>query len=130
MRHPQLLNAASLSPAPAAFAPLVRRCAAADPMAVRQLAARALPPLLAPEELAGALADLAASVAQALCPPPRGQQQQKEGDSDSGGGRPPLNAVHGWLLQLRLLLEGAAAGADVALRELAPALEAAAAQLR
>ena len=36
---------------PAAFLPLVRRCAAARPYAVRQLAARALPPLLFSEAM-------------------------------------------------------------------------------
>lgn len=113
---------ASLIPGlePSAFAPLVRRCAAADPLAVRQLAARALAPLLAPAELAPAISELAALVAAAIC-----------GRSGGAGGAalPPANAVHGWLLQLKLLLEGALESEDVTPQELAPGLAAVAAQL-
>lgn len=124
-RHPQLTLAAALSPPPAAFAPLVRRCAAAEPMAVRQLAARALPPLLGRQELPAALAELAGAVAGTLCPPAAGSEE-----GDGRGRHPPLNAAHGWLLQLRLLLEGASSGsAGVPAEELGPGLAEAATQL-
>jgi hypothetical protein len=47
---------------PAAFAPVVRAFAGARQLAVRHLAARALAPLVAPEELCATLADLLGSL--------------------------------------------------------------------
>lgn len=43
---------------PAAFAPVVKAFASARPLAVRHLAARALAPLIPPEELCAALMEL------------------------------------------------------------------------
>lgn len=43
---------------PAAFAPVVKVFASARPLAVRHLAARALAPLVPPEELCGTLQEL------------------------------------------------------------------------
>ncbi len=130
------MSAHTATPSPAAFVPLVRRCAAADPLAVRQLAAKALAPLLAPAEVPGAIVDLAAAVADAIAggTSTQGASQQQH---SSGGGRlaaegtrPPANAVHGWLLQLGQLLEGAIGSDDVAAAELAPGLAEVAAHLR
>ncbi|KAK9830510.1 hypothetical protein WJX72_012147 [[Myrmecia] bisecta] len=71
---------------PAAFTPVVQRCACARPLAIRHLAARALAPLVPPEELAATLADLLGQV------PVAGAIQH-------------ANKVHGALLQLHALLE-------------------------
>lgn len=81
---------------PSAFAPLVQRCAAAAPAAVRRLAAEALPPLVPQGEHAAAAAALAAAVADASAALQRGEQ------------RVLLNALQGCLLQLRELLAAAA----------------------
>ena len=50
---------------PAAFLPLVRRCAGAAPMAVRRLAAQALSPLVTAEGAPGLVRELAQSLPQA-----------------------------------------------------------------
>ena len=47
---------------PAAFAPVVKAFASARPLAVRHLAARALAPLVAPEELCATLLELLQNV--------------------------------------------------------------------
>lgn len=52
------LRAQEEATAPAAFAPVVRAFAGAPQLAVRHLAARALAPLVAPEERCATLADL------------------------------------------------------------------------
>ncbi|GAB4815827.1 hypothetical protein N2152v2_002873 [Parachlorella kessleri] len=140
------LSAHTAIPSPAAFVPFVRRCAAAEPLAVRQLAARALAPLLSPAELPGTLADLAEDVAGAICGGSASQDDRSahgegsayDGSAGSSGrqaavqgvGRPPANAVHGWLLQLRVLLEGAAARKDVPAAELASGVAQVARHLR
>ena len=50
---------------PAAFLPLVRRCAGAAPMAVRRLAAQALSPLVTAEGLPALVQELAESLPEA-----------------------------------------------------------------
>lgn len=94
---------------PAAFAPLLQRCAAARPAAVRALAAAALPPLLPPERQPAAAAALAEVVAEGVT--------AAAGASRGGSAaalRPSYNSLHGQLLQLRALLEAAASSADAA----------------
>ncbi len=49
---------------PAAFLPLVRRCASAAPMAVRRLAAQALSPLVTAEGVPALVQELAQSLPQ------------------------------------------------------------------
>lgn len=55
-------TALMVSLSPVAFAPLVRRCGGATPLAVRSLAARALVPLVAPEDVPAVLRQLLAAV--------------------------------------------------------------------
>lgn len=109
---------------------------------MRQLSARALAPLLAPDELAGAIAELAGRVASAVLAARAegaegveghsmaGQAAAGAGQGNAAPAKPPANAVHGWLAQLRALLENAAASDDVAMDELAPGLAEVAIQLR
>lgn len=92
---------------PAAFVPLLQRCAATRPLAVRQLAATSLPSLLPPEQHAAVAGELAEAVAEGVAAAAVATQ---------GGGRsalrPSFNALHGQLLQLRALLAAAAAAGD------------------
>ncbi|BDA45482.1 probable thyroid adenoma-associated protein homolog [Coccomyxa sp. Obi] len=88
---PHSRNAAEVDAlTPAAFAPVVRAFASARPLAVRHLAARALAPLVPPEELCAALMELLQDV-------------------PCHGPLVNCNQVHGRLLQARLLLETNAA---------------------
>jgi hypothetical protein len=82
---------------PAAFTPLVRRCATAAPLAVRRLAARALVPLLPPAEVPPLLQQLLAAVPPA---PP----SAAAADASQQPRAPPPNVLHGSLLQAAALL--------------------------
>lgn len=94
---------------PAAFAPLLQRCAAARPAAVRQLAAASLPPLLPPTRQPAVAAELAEDIAEAVA----GAAAAARGGA-AAALRPSFNTLHGQLLQLRALLDAAATAAEPA----------------
>lgn len=94
---------------PAAFAPLVQRCAAARAAAVRQLAATSLPPLLAPEARPAVAAELAEAVAEGVASAAAAAR-----GGQAAALKPSFNVLHGQLMQLRALLESAAAADDPA----------------
>ncbi|GLC36743.1 hypothetical protein PLESTB_000787500 [Pleodorina starrii] len=94
---------------PVAFTPLVRRCATAAPYAVRLLAARALSPLVAVQDVPALLQQLLAGI------PPEPPRSVGGGDAGGGGASAgPVrivgsgNALHGALLQAAALLDSVA----------------------
>lgn len=94
---------------PAAFAPLLQRCATARPAAVRALAAAALPPLLSPDCQPAVAAALAEAVEESMAEAARAAR-----GGSAAAPQLSFNALHGQLLQLRALLEAAATTADAA----------------
>ncbi|GJP51779.1 hypothetical protein CLOM_g10921 [Closterium sp. NIES-68] len=109
---------------PAAFVPPVTLCAAHPHMHVRELAARALVPIVAPTEVSRMLLMLACSLPEERGGAERGSEggdekrsargsdeadarrdeKGTESESESTGVRMSFNAVHGVLLQMRHLL--------------------------
>ena len=112
-QHNRLVGTSSISSlaeqqlSPAAFAPLLQRCAAARPAAVRALAAQALPPLLPPERQPAAASALAEAVAEGVAAAAGAARGVA-----AAALRPSFNSLHGQLLQLRALLEAAASTDD------------------
>jgi hypothetical protein len=90
---------------PAAFIPLVQRCAAARPMAIRQHAAKALVPLVPAESIAEVAGDLATEVSISLRLASTLANNQVEWNA---------NVVQGQLLQLVELVHMVAENRDVA----------------
>lgn len=100
--------------APSAFVPLVRRCARGRPLAVRAAAARALAPLIAPDDVAAALRTTLGNLAA-----PRRSKATEGGSTvrfpaEALYPRVGYNAAHGCLMCCRAMLApgGPAHGAD------------------
>ena len=113
--------------APAAFVPLVRRCARGRPLAIRAAAARALAPLVAPDKVPSAVTSTLGNLVARFGTPGGGGGSGRGGsrgggDSNSSGARGKgdgaprvgYNAAHGALLCVKALLGpgGPAAAAD------------------
>ncbi|EFJ43357.1 hypothetical protein VOLCADRAFT_96436 [Volvox carteri f. nagariensis] len=95
---------------PVAFTPLVRRCATAAPYAVRRLAARALGPLVAAQDVPALLQQLLESIpAEPSSGGGAAAAAAAVGSVRTVVGSTNANALHGALLQSAALLETAAA---------------------
>jgi len=101
----QKSSSSSAVASPAAFIPLVQRCTAARPMAVRQQAAKALVPLVPAEAIAQVAGDLATEVAISLKVASTLAMNQIEWNA---------NVVQGQLLQVMELVHIVADNHDVA----------------
>jgi Putative death-receptor fusion protein (DUF2428) len=101
----QSSSSSSALASPAAFIPLVQRCAAARPMAVRQQAAKALVPLVPADAIAQVAGDLATEVSISLKLASTLAMNEVEWNA---------NVVQGQLLQLVELVHMVADNSDVA----------------